>query len=223
MPGLWKHPDGSVSRIAVPYDGTQTAATVRQADGTDVPVIDFHTRVGERDQTKLSNGIEILALDITAASPWSFNANTGVVNGRRNYVAPGGPVNNPALGWSGDTLNGGSKALVTSNGSFIQVANVQANEGVATKTFSVSRGKKYVFTVVLQNGSTPGTSMKLLLGTNKLGSQYADLSLAAGVVLPQTFTFTLTATSSSLYVAMGNQGDNAANVSLWSVPTLVKG
>lgn len=224
MPGLWKHPDGSLSRIAVPYDGTQLSATVRQADGTDVPVIDFHTRAGERDQTVLPNGIEILALDVTTNSPWSFNGNSGVINGhRRNYVAPGGPVTNPALGWGGGSANGGSNALVTSNGSFIQVANVQANQGVATRTLSISKGKKYTFSVTLQNGSTPGTSMFLRLGTSKYGTQVADLSLASGVTLPQTFQYTFTAQSSSLYVAMGNQGDSAANVSLWSVPTLVKG
>ena len=223
MPGLWKHPDGSVSRIAVPYDGTQLAATARQADGTEVPVIDFHTRAGGRGQTVLANGIEILALDVSSASPWSFNGNSGVVNGRRNWVAPTGPANNPALGWSGGSANGGSSALVTSNGSNIQVANAAANQGVATKTFSVQKNSKYVFSVTLQNSSVPGTSMFLRLGTNKYGTQYADLSLASGVTTPQTFQFTFTATSSSLYVAMGNQPDSAANVSLWSVPTLIKG
>ncbi len=223
MPGLFTHPDKSVSRVAVPYDGTQTSATVRLADGVDVPVIDFHTRVGERDQAVLSNGIEILALDVSPSSPWSFNGTTGVVNGhRRNYVPPGGPVVDPTLGWSKGSANGGTSAIITGNAGNIQVANVQANNGVATKTFSTVKGKTYTFSTTFQNGGTPGTSLFLKLGTSKYGNQYADLSLASGVVAPLVRSLTFVAQSSSLYVAMGNQADSAANVSLWSVPTLVK-
>lgn len=222
MPGLFTHPDKSVSRVAQPYDGTQTSATVRQADGTDIPVIDFHTREGERDQTRLSNGIEILALDVSPSSPWSFNANSGVVNGRRNYVPPGGPVANPTLGWVADTANGGSKAVLSANVGNIQVANAAANYGCATRTFSTVKGKKYTFSITFQNGGTPGTSYFLRLGTTKYGFEYVNDSQTTGVTSPTTRSFTFTATSSSLYVAMGNQNDSAANISLWSVPTLVK-
>ena len=221
MPGLWKHADGSLSRIADPYNGTQLAATTTLADGTVVPVIDFHTRMGERDQTVLPNGIEILALDVTANSPWSFNANTGVVNGRRNYVAPGGPVTNPALGWSGASANGGSSATVSNNGAYIQVANNAANYGVAKRTFSMVKNKNYKFTAILQNGSNPGTSFFLRLGSTQYGAEYLDASQVSGVVLPNTVQFTFKATSSTLYVAMGNQNNAAGNISLWSVPTLI--
>ena len=220
MPGLWKHADGTVSRIAQPYDGTQLAATARLADGTEVPVIDFHTRIGERDQLVLPNGIEILSLDVTAASPWSFNGNSGVVNGRKNYVAPGGPVSNPVLGWSAGSANGGSSATVSSNGAYIQVANNAANNGVATKSFSTTKNKKYTFSVTLQNGSNPGTSFYLTIGTSRYGVQIADLSQASGISLPKTVSYTFTATGSSVSVALGNQATSGA-ISIWSVPTLV--
>jgi hypothetical protein len=198
---------------------------VYTAPADTVPVIDFHTRAGEFGNTQLAlnPAISILALDVSARGLWSYNGNSGVVNGKRNYVPPGGPITNPVAGWLGDSANGGAAAVVSNNGAFIQVANAAANLGVATKTFSVSKGKKYVFSVTLQSGSTPGTSFFLRLGSSKYAFDYADLSQTTGITTPTPISLTFTATSSSLYVAMGNQNDSAANVSLWSVPTLVKG
>lgn len=229
MAGLWKHPDGSYSRIAVPFDGTQISATATLADGSVVPVIDFHTREGERGQYLLSNGIEILSLDISPTSPWSFNANTGVVsngtwNKRRNYVSPLGPLSNPVQGWTGGELSnsGSNNAVVSNNAGFIQVANVAANSGVAYKQFTLVKNSKYTFSVSLQNGSTPGTSYVLRLGSSKYGVSYVDDSQTTGVTLPTTRSFTFTATGTTLWVAMGNQNSSASNSTLWSVPTLLK-
>ena len=223
MSGLFKHPDGSLSRVAAVYDSTQLSATVRLANGVDVPVIDFHTREGERGQMVLPNGLEILSLDVSPTSPWSFNGSSGVVNGRRNYVPPGGPVTDPTLGWSRGVANGGGgNPVVSANSGFIQVANSAANNGVATKTFSLSKGKRYTFSVVFQNGGVPGNSYYLTLGSSKYNSDIWNDSQASGVVAPVTRSITFTAQSSSLHVAMGNQNTSASNISLWSVPTLVK-
>ena len=216
MPGLYKHPDGSLSRVAQPYDGTQTAAAVTLADRSVVPVIDFHTRTGQFGNTVLALNplIEILALDVSAGGLWSYNGNSGVINGKRNYVSPGGPVSNPSAGWNG------SQAAVSNSSASIQIANSSAASGTASKTFSVLVGKKYIFSTTFQTGGNPGTSYVLKLGTSSYSlATYTDASQTSGVVAPSVISIPFVATSKNLLVTMGNQVGSGF-LSLWSVPTL---